>query len=342
MTATARAGLEQVLASHFGTRISRMACRPSLYASSFFVNEIDLGLDDGTTVALVAKATRWDARLPEAQQAKPAFLWDDQRERATYESILTQADLQSARYFGSYVDESGVRYLLLERIPGIRLWECADFEPWCEAARWLARLHARVSAESAAASRAAAYLLRYDRDFYESWMTRAAQFHAAHPAFLPGFHPTAHRTRGGDPGLWRLAATHSLVVQRLLDEPPAFLHGEFYSENILVECREHAMTVRPVDWEMAALGPALMDLAHLVAGRWSDDARGRVAEAYFQELAAHGHDTPRREHYLETLDCCLIHLSVQNLGWSNAWTPPPEHAHDWLGEALRLCEKWQI
>jgi aminoglycoside/choline kinase family phosphotransferase len=155
-------------------------------------------------------------------------------------------------------------------------------------------------------------------------MTRALRFHA------------------GQPALCALAPTHSRVVNRLLDEETAFLHGEFYSENILVESGDGAMTVRPVDWEMAAFGPALMDLAHLVAGRWSDDARAHVADAYFRELQAHGHDTPQRERYLETLDCCLIHLSIQNLGWSDAWTPPPEHAHDWLGEALRLCEKWQI
>lgn len=316
--------LEQVLASHFGDRITDVSCRPSLYASSLFVNEIDIRLDDGATVGLMAKAADREAKWPEAPRAKPAFLWNDQRERATYESILAGVDVGSARYFGSFVDATGVRYLLLERIAGIRLSECDGLEPWREAARWLARLHGRVSVEKASASRAAPHLLRYDRAFYESWRHRAERFQSSHA------------------DLSRLAATHRHVVDRLLYERTSFLHGEFYSANVWVVRRADAIVVRPIDWEMASLGPALMDLAYLLAGRWTDDERADVADAYVRELARHALDTPRREHCLRTLDCCLIHLSVQNLGWSDAWTLPSDHTYDWLGEGLRLCERWQL
>ena len=317
-------GLEQVLASHFGDRITDVSCRPSLYASSFFVNEIDIRLDDGATVELMAKAAKWEAKSPEAHRAKPAFLWNDRRERATYESILSSVDVGSARYFGSFVDATGVRYLLLERTAGIRLSECEGIEPWREAARWLARLHARVSVEKASASCAAAHLLRYDRAFYESWRHRAERF------------------QGSRAGLSRLAATHRHVVDRLLYERTSFLHGEFYSANVLIVRRANAIDVRPIHWEMASFGPALMDLAYLLAGRWTDHERADVADAYVRELARYRVDTPRREHCLRTLDCCLIHLSVQNLGWSDAWSPPSDHTYDWLGEGLRLCERWQL
>jgi aminoglycoside phosphotransferase (APT) family kinase protein len=316
--------LEHALEAYFGPRIRRVDCRPSTYQSSFFVEEIDVCLDDGTTVELLAKAAHWDAKSPEAHLAKPAFLWDARRELTTYESILAQVDLNSPRYFGSYVDDADVRYLLLERIPGIRLWECTDFEPWREAARWLARMHSRVSLEAARTTRAAEHLLRYDREFYESWLHRARQFQQ----------PSADFTM--------LAQRHPHVVERLLDQPTTFIHGEFYSANILVDDRSAPLAVRPVDWEMAALGPALVDLAYLLAGRWSDDERADVADAYCRELAAQELEIPPRAHCLETLDCCLIQLSVQNLGWSDTWTPPPDHAHDWLGEALRLCEKWRL
>jgi len=30
---------------------------------------------------------------------------------------------------------------------------------------------------------------------------------------------------------------------------------------------------------------------------------------------------------------------VRWLGWSPQWSPPPEHAQDWLHEALSLAEK---
>ena len=32
-------------------------------------------------------------------------------------------------------------------------------------------------------------------------------------------------------------------------------------------------------------------------------------------------------------------LAVQRLGWSDSWSPPEEHAHDWLAEALRAAER---
>ncbi len=315
--------LVDALVRQFGSRVSSVECRRSRYQSSFFIEEIDVGLNGGTTVELMAKAICWQAKSPEAHLAKPAFLWDADRELTTYESILASQDLDSPRCFGSYVDETGVRYLLLERIPGIRLWECEEFESWREAARWLARLHSRVNVDTARATPAARHLLRYDREFYEAWLHRAQQFHE----------PDANFTK--------LIERHPYVVERLLDQPTTFIHGEFYSANVLVEERPASPTVRPVDWEMAALGPALVDLAHLVAGRWSDEERRDVTDTYFRELGAFGVEIPPREHYLETLDCCLIQLSVQNLGWSDTWTPPPDHAHDWLGDAVRLCEKWQ-
>jgi hypothetical protein len=30
---------------------------------------------------------------------------------------------------------------------------------------------------------------------------------------------------------------------------------------------------------------------------------------------------------------------VQWLGWSSQWSPPAQHAHDWLSEALALAER---
>jgi hypothetical protein len=42
---------------------------------------------------------------------------------------------------------------------------------------------------------------------------------------------------------------------------------------------------------------------------------------------------------IESLDVCRLHLAIQWLGWSTDWTPPKEHAHDWLGEAIALARK---
>src|SRR4029453_4687052 len=174
------AAIEHALADR-GERfraIHAVDCRPSPYQSSCGLHEVDVWFDDGSTQALVAKAIDWEAMSPEAHRARPQWLSDQQRERAVYESLLSAADVGSAAYFGVYVGESGIRYLLLERIDGMPLWQSGNFDTWCEAARWLARMAVRITPEMVAGSPAAPHLLRYDRTFYEGWMQRACAFHA--------------------------------------------------------------------------------------------------------------------------------------------------------------------
>jgi len=301
-------------------------CRPSPYQSSCGLHEVDVWFDDGSMQALVAKAIDWEALSPEAHRVRPQWLSDQQRERAVYESLLSMADVGSAPYFGVYIGESGIRHLLLERIAGMPLWQSGNFDTWCEASRWLARMAVRITPRMVAGSQAAPHLLRYDRAFYETWMQRASVFHA-----------------GSNPVIETLLRPYQKVVDWLSCERHGFLHGEFYSSNVMVQCRQPLSdVVRPVDWEMAALGPPSIDLACLLAGTWTDDERADVADAYYGELATLGRQVPPRERYLRTLDYALIHLSIRNLGWSIDWTPPSDRAHDWLGEALRLSEKWNL
>ena len=322
--------VERVLARHLvggGRRVSRVTSVPSPNRSSFVVDDIDVCFDDGTTLELVAKAAHWDGLSPEGRRAKPRFLWDPERERASYEALLSPRQIGSARYFGSYVDPSGERYLLLERITGTPLWQHGDLDAWREAARWLARMHLHIGVDRAAGSRAAAHLIKYDRQFYERWISRADSFH-----------------RRDSRRLRPLIERYRRVVEALLAEPVTFIHGEFYAANVLVAPRESraGFVVRPVDWEMAALGPAAIDLACLVAGHWTDDERADVADAYGRERDLHGDRSFRQATALQTLDYGLIHLCLRNLGWARDWAPPLDRAYDWLAEALRLCDKWEL
>jgi Phosphotransferase enzyme family len=316
--------LEDLLRVECGPRrIVRIECRPSVWQSSAEIHEIDVGFDDGKAIGLIGKAAAWESMSPEAQRAKPRLVWDGERERTTYACVLSCVEVDSARYYGTFVNEDGMTCLLLERVSGVPLWQFGEPEAWRAAARWLARLHVRVNLPTVRCSRAAAHLLRYDCEFYDAWMDRACRFHP-------------------QTAVTRLREQHSRVVDWLVEERAAFLHGEFYASNILAESRDGAgFAVRPLDWEMAAIGPPLVDLACLLAGRWSADQRADLADAYYDEVAREGGRVPRRDRYLRTLNACLIHVAVQNLGWSNEWIPPLDHAHDWLGDALRLSEGWR-
>jgi thiamine kinase-like enzyme len=93
----------------------------------------------------------------------------------------------------------------------------------------------------------------------------------------------------------------------------------------------------PVDWEMAAVGSGLLDLAALTAGQWTEEERTALALAYYGALPPAARQTLDEPAFLEALDWCRLQLAVQWLGWAPGWSPPAEHAHDWLGEALHLA-----
>lgn len=300
-------------------RVVAIRRRPSVYRTSFPIEEIDAEMDDGTVVALVLKDPDRDALTETAHRAKPAFLHNPDREIEVYRSILPSAPPGPPTFYGTIADPVTSRErLLLERVEGRELYQVGEFTVWQEAARWLARLHTGF-----VGSPPAARLLAYDADFYRLWPSRAVAFAA--PAALSRMK-------------W-LAGRYDRVVERLLALPPTLLHGEFYASNVLAQETPSGLRICPIDWEMAAWGPGLFDLAALTAGKWTDFERESLARAYHEMLGTAGAANGSVENLLNALDSCRLHLAIQWMGWSEGWTPPAEHAHDWLGEALMLAEK---
>jgi thiamine kinase-like enzyme len=122
--------------------------------------------------------------------------------------------------------------------------------------------------------------------------------------------------------------------------PMTFVHGEMYASNVLVSQDSTGRRVCPVDWEMAGVGPGLLDLAALCSG-W-DEATGRsIALAYRAAQEPDRGWPPADADFLALLDCSSLCLAVQWLGWSPHWSAPPEHARDWLGHALELVDRLQ-
>jgi hypothetical protein len=146
-------------------------------------------------------------------------------------------------------------------------------------------------------------LLRYDAQFFAIWPTRAGARH---------------------PDLRRLAKRYDDVIEILSAEPQTLIHGEFYASNILVA----ASRIAPVDWEMAGIGPGALDLAALISG-WDGDSAAAIIAGYGEVSSA-------------ALNAARLHIAMQWLGWSDSWTPPSEHARDWVSEALYAAERLGI
>jgi Ser/Thr protein kinase RdoA (MazF antagonist) len=325
--APADSELVRALYDSLGFELVRLVRRPHAYESSFAVEELELDLIDGKRLQLIFKDIAWERQHPDAIQAKPKFLFDPTREIDTYKHMLSPLAL-GARYVGSIVDPATHRHwLFLERVCGVELHQIGDIAVWQGAARWLARLHKRFSGQ---VGRVPASLLQHDSLFYGRWLGRALAFQARRPASPPE----------GLEALQRVAAGHDGIIQRLHALPLTFLHGEFHSTNILVRQTADGSEVVPVDWESAAVGPGLTDLAALVSGAWRDEDRLAIVGAYHEALPADAR--PSFSQLLEDLAYCRLQLAVQWLGWSEAWKPPPEKLHDWLGDVVELADQLQL
>ena len=213
---------------------------------------------------------------------------------------------------------------MIEKVPGVELWQIGELSVWEEVAGWLGRLHADFAGRLAETSEANPDLLDLSEAWFRSWCHRALE------RLADSEDPRAQSLR-------HALESYDDVVSALTGLPRTFVHGELYPSNVLV-VQGNPSRICPVDWEMAGIGPGLIDLAALVGG-WDEAERHRLIAAYLRgsrETSA-GASTP--EAVEADLARCRLHLALQWLGWSADWRPPPEHAHDWLGEAVELADE---
>jgi hypothetical protein len=297
------------LVDPLGRPASVVDVQPSPYATTHALFDVTVDVA-GERVALVFKDLGDAAVVPEARGRRPIFLDDPSREVVVYTELLAPADLGTARCWAH-----GDHWLLLEKVPGVELYQVGEPQIWTAAARWLARFH---QAMHVVATHPPATLLRHDARYHRRWGERAA-------------------AAAADPRVRRILDRHDPVVDALAALPTTVLHGDCWASNVLVDAGSDGTVRRvcPVDWETAAAGPGLSDLAALVMG-WPDEERRAIALAYHDEL---GSDAPDATTFLADLDRCAVQLCVQWLGWSPGWVPPPEHRHDWVATAVDLLER---
>jgi len=325
------AALDAMLGRARSSHIVDLDVWPLPYASSFAIDEVTVRFDDGSTLELVCKGTGRASMLPEARRIKPRFVHHPLREIATYERILAPFAAGAPRFYGSVVDRRrGHYWLFLERVRGVPLTEVGDFAVWRQVSARLADVHGRLTRDPALAGAAALVpLVRYDRANARVWMERAQQHIEGDVA-----QPRSVLRR-----LASLASQYDGFLDELAALPSGFVHGEFFASNVLVEMSAGRLRVRPVDWELAGMGPMLMDLAALTAGSWTEDERAELAASYRKVASGQPHASASHGDFMRALDCCRLQLAVQRLGWARQWTPPATHRQDWLGELFRAADR---
>jgi aminoglycoside phosphotransferase (APT) family kinase protein len=304
--------------------VRRIDVRPSRYRTSFPLDEVRVLLADGRRLRLLRKNLSLATLRPDATAAKPAHLHDPHREIDVYRRVLS-AELGTPRLFGVDIDEGAERYwLLIEHVRGRELYQVGDLEPWCAAAAWFGRFHAECRWVPASPVAAEVHLLVHGRELWEGWIRRAVE-----------------RARGdADPRTGDFLQAIGRADQRVLEVldslPPRFIHGDAYASNVLV-AGDAPLRVCAVDWESAAVGPALLDIAALTAG-WDDGSATHIAQAYRD--ASHEWSGPgSRDDFWTALDACRVLVAVQWLGWAPGWLPPPENRTDWGAAGLAALSR---
>ena len=299
--------LDRAVAVAYGEAATVVSRTPSVYATSHPLTDVVVDVGGGCTVALLQKDVA--TLLPGADGTRPSFLRDAGREGRVYRRLLAEVDVGAPRLVGE-----GEGWLLLEKVPGVELYQVGDLGVWRVVAEQVAAMHRAFREWSDAGGAVHGLgLLRHDAAALDAWPARAAAAMAT---------PAQERWLGA------LQGRYGEVRDRILSLPQTILHGELYASNVLVsDLAAPVRRVCPIDWEMAATWAGLLDLAALVAGAWPEEDRAAIAGSYLRAFPALGR---------EDLDVCRLHLAVQWLGWSPGWVAPPAHAHAWLAEAQDL------
>jgi aminoglycoside phosphotransferase (APT) family kinase protein len=179
--------------------------------------------------------------------------------------------------------------------------------------RWLAQLHAAFSGQRGELLAAHPQLPVLDATWFDDWTDRALA------RLSTSTDTRAEALRRGLQGIDLAAELAAL--------PATFIHGEFYPSNVMICIGGRETEVYPVDWETAAIGPAMIDLAAITSG-WDELTEPRLVRAYgLHGCAERG------------LLLCRLHLAIRWVSWPEQWTPPREHRRDWIGSALELVER---
>lgn len=305
-----------------GPRVAGLRRRHSAYSTSASIEDLDVTLTNGRRLRLKLKDARPEALLDGARTARPRFLYHPGREAGVYSRVLDRRALGTAAFYAAGPGGGGEHWLVLEDVEGVELYQVGELWVWEHVAAWLGGFHAQLAAH---VDRLAGTvpLLRHDSDHFRRWPRRAVAFAADR---------TARR------GLSWLSARYESVVALLSALPVTLVHGDFSASNVLVGAGSPPR-VCPVDWELTARGPGLLDLAALTAGNWPVESRDAMERAYRR---ATGWPQTATTEFTRGLTACRLHLALQWLGWAPGWVPPPEHARDWLADALACARELSL
>jgi len=274
-----------------GARIVRIRHEPTPFASSYRAEVIVAELTAGEELRVFLKDFGTTFFPKDAGPERR------ERELHVYRDLLVDMGLGTPQFYGSLWNERSKRFLLLlEYVDGLEVRDC-PLDGWISAARWVGRLHGtkrwldRLEASS--------LLVRHDEVHFlrraELAVREVAEFGSALEARLR-----------------RVVDSYGPVVEAMVSQPVSLVHGGYWPANVLLAEDAGTQRVCAIDWELAALGSPLYDLATLVDGFTSPEL-AMLLDAYVSEALAQGASVPEQDELRRLVQCFLLARVINTL-----------------------------
>jgi hypothetical protein len=101
----------------------------------------------------------------------------------------------------------------------------------------------------------------------------------------------------------------------MVAHPPTLIHGAFRPQNIMVSGEPQPMRICAYDWEEAAFGAPLYDLAYLTDG-FEPPTLDLTFETYRQGAMRFGMLVPEKEEMRYIVNCFRLHMIVNYLAYA--------------------------
>ena len=266
--------------------------RPSDASTSYRSEVITIRLADGACHRLFLKDFG-STRLPKGEPAARRS-----RELLVYERLLVGAEVGTPAYLGHLWDEREGRFwLLLELVEGSPLRH-EPFECWLAAAAWLGWMQGRLRGRRRELE-SCTVLERHDQSFFASTVAAALSAVSEYRSDL-GEHLNA--VLDGYGRLCRLMAAQAATL----------VHGSYRPANVLISRASAGLRVCPIDWELAAFGSPLYDLAFIVDG-FEPPRLDLLLAAYRLQAEAGGVRLPKESELRLTIQSLRLHKVLKSL-----------------------------
>jgi hypothetical protein len=316
--AALRECVERIVVEHFHAAPSAIAAvdqKRSQFSSFYAADVITVSLVDGEDFKIFLK------NFGCFHHAKDAMKERREREVIVYRDVLSGSDLGTPGYYGSIWDESQDRFwLLLEFVEGLPMSHFR-FDHWLPPAGWLGRMCGYFAKHSEKWQRCDA-LVQHDAAFFTT---------IAREALRTVWEYSVDMGRRLEP----IVSRYDKAVAVMTSQPKTLVHGTYRPPQIIIDTSRTPARICPVDFEKAAVGAALYDLAFIADG-FDTPRLHRLFDAYRAAAQSAGVSVPNNRDMTFIVDCFRLHRVMNWLAVSMARKYDDETNHKLLGMAETL------